>query len=200
MQDDIVVKCPKCENDRRLKVHGDYVQKDAASEPANRYTFGACAVCGLPFVVEQTDYGQGFDGEESKIVYPEDGSQVRFALPAIVGTSYDSARGCQAARQWIPAAVMAGRTLEAICHDQLGTKTMMAAGLKQLRDQGKINEELWQWSEELRFLRNVGAHPSTEHITREDVEDAINLLQAILETLYHLRPMFAAMKARRAKV
>jgi Domain of unknown function (DUF4145) len=198
MQSDIVVRCPKCERDRHLKPHGEYFHRDDESEPIVRYTFGGCATCGTPFVVEQTDYGGGFDGEESSIVYPEDDGSVKATLPPVVRASYDAARGCQVAKQWMPAAVMVGRTLEAVCHDQ-GSQKTMAADLKDLRDQGKISEELWQSSEQLRFLRNIGAHPSSDPITREDAEDSMNLLQAILETLYHLRPKFEAMKARRAK-
>lgn len=196
MQDDIVVKCPRCDRNRHLQPHGDYTHGHGDGDPLTRYTFGCCTTCGTPFVVEQTDYGPGFDEDDASIVYPRDDGLGKITLPSIVRTSYDSARGCRDAKQWLPVVVMVGRTLEAACHDQ-GSKKTMAAGLKDLKDQGKISEELWQWSDQLRFLRNVGAHPSEEHVSREDAEDAMDLLEAILETLYHLRPKFEAMKARR---
>ncbi len=74
---------------------------------------------------------------------------------------------------------------------------MLTKGLKALLAEGKISAELWEWSDALRFLRNIGAHPSNDRISRDDAEDAFNLLQAILETLYHLRPKFEQMKVRR---
>ena len=200
MQQDIVIRCAKCDESRHLKMHGEYTHRPGEHDPPERYTFGECAVCGTPFVVQQTDFGQGFDSEESVIIYPEADGLLKFQLPPIVRTSYDAAWGSHVAKQWLASAVMVGRTLEAVCHDQLGSQQIMiAAGIEALKQQGKISEELWQWSDELRFLRNIGAHPSTERISREDSQDAMNLLQAILETLYHLRPKFQAMKARRKK-
>jgi hypothetical protein len=75
---------------------------------------------------------------------------------------------------------------------------MLAKGLNELFQQGKISQELLSWSDELRFLRNIGAHPTDKKISRDDAHDSLNLLQAILETLYHLRPKFEQMRARRA--
>jgi hypothetical protein len=179
---------------------GSYEHHAEESEPPVRYTFGACPVCWMPFVVEQTDYGQGFDDDESLRVYPQEDGVLKFDVPPVVRTSYDEAIGCQRAQRWVAAASMAGRTLEAVCRHELASpRIMIGAGLEQLRNQGKISEELLQWSEQLQFLRNDAAHASMEHITREDADDAIDLHQALLETLYHLRPKFEAMKARRAR-
>jgi len=195
MQEDIVVRCPKCSRERHMKCEGHYV----TGQPPTRYSFGPCTTCFTPFVVEQTDYGQGFEADESTVVYPADERKLSFAMPPIVQESYEMATGCEAARQWMPAAVFVGRTLEAVCHEQLGKREMLAKGLKELLAQGKISKELSDWSDELRFLRNISAHPSEIKITQDDAVDAMNLLQAILETLYHLRPKFQQMKARRAK-
>lgn len=68
-----------------------------------------------------------------------------------------------------------------------------------LRAQGVISNELSSWGHELRFLGNVGAHPRDVHVTRLDAEEAIEFLEAIIETIFHLRPKFQAMRDRRAK-
>lgn len=60
-----------------------------------------------------------------------------------------------------------------------------------MKDNGLISEELLEWSNELRVLRNLGAHATSEKITGQDANEAIDFLQAILETLYHLRPKLA---------
>jgi hypothetical protein len=88
-----------------------YEHQDHQSEPPYRYSFGHCAVCFTPFVVIQEDYGNGFDAEDSGVVYPENEQKLNFPMPTIVRESYDAALGCLMAKQWMPSAVMSGRAL-----------------------------------------------------------------------------------------
>jgi hypothetical protein len=61
---------------------------------------------------------------------------------------------------------------------------------------GLIDQRLYEWAEELRFLRNAGAH-HTGKVSREDAEDAIALTEAMLDYLYVLSARFEKFKARR---
>ena len=200
MQDDIVVYCGRCATQRHMTKVGSYI--NAHDEPPSRYTFGHCAHCRDPFVVCQGDFsGLGkFDDDESVAIFPPDERQLTFAVPDIVRISYDEAIGCERAKRWMATAVMVGRTLEAVCKNELpNEKGSMFVALKKLNQQGKISQELADWADALRFLRNIGAHATPERVDREDAVDAVNFLQSTLETLYHLRPRFQQMNERRKR-
>jgi len=64
---------------------------------------------------------------------------------------------------------------------------------------GLISQELLDWANELRVLRNLGAHATNERIDVLDATGALDFLQAILEILYDLRPKFEEFKRRREK-
>jgi hypothetical protein len=68
-----------------------------------------------------------------------------------------------------------------------------------MKEKGLISEELSQWGDELRFIGNIGAHPTDDVVTELDSKEALEFLEAIVETIYHLRPKFQAMRLRRAR-
>ncbi|WP_341280729.1 DUF4145 domain-containing protein [Paenibacillus sp. FSL H8-0537] len=130
-------------------------------------------------------------------MFPKDERIVNYSIPQIVRESYDEAVRCEKAKAAIAVVVMVGRSLEAICKDFVPDSKTINSGLKMMKDNGFISEELLEWSNELRFLRNQGAHATSKKITLEDAEDSLDFLQAILEILYHLRPRFKDIKNRR---
>ncbi len=93
---------------------------------------------------------------------------------------------------------MVGRALEAACKEAIPNSKSINDGLKKMLADGIISQELYDWANELRILRNLGAHATLAQIEQQDANESIDFLQAILETLYHLRPKFEQMKARRA--
>ncbi len=65
---------------------------------------------------------------------------------------------------------------------------MIAQSAKKILN-GQTNYELSEITERT---------PTDEPISRQDAEEALDFLQAILELLYYMRPKFQHMKARRA--
>jgi hypothetical protein len=94
---------------------------------------------------------------------------------------------------------MVRRTLEAIGKEFDPKARRLFDGLRAMKDRGAISEELLQWGDQLRFLGNIGAHPTADVVTPEDGRDALEFLNAIAETIYHLRPKFQAMHKRRGE-
>ena len=85
---------------------------------------------------------------------------------------------------------MPGRTLEGVCkHHSTKTKNL-AAGLKELKEKGIIDERLFKWGEELRKHRNIGAHASDEKISKEDAKDLLDFVNAICEYVFVLTEKF----------
>jgi len=137
--------------------------------------------------------------EEIRQIYPPVRRAVDYKLPSKVEQAYQEALKCESAEAWLATAVMVRRTLEAVGREFDPSVRSPAAGLLAMKEKGIISEEIANWGDALRFLGNIGAHPSDEEISAQDAKDALEFMGAIIETIYHLRPKFQAMKERRAK-
>ncbi len=157
--------------------------------------FGHCIKCRRPAQLEYTEVGAG-EFERAQTLPPL-GMAIDFPLPRRIADSYQEAVRCLATGSWHATAVMVGRTLEAVGKAFDSNAGTLFDGLKRMKAAGVISDELATWGDELRFLRNVGAHSTDDVVTQQDARDAVDFLNAIVETLYRLRPKFQAMRDRR---
>lgn len=112
--------------------------------------------------------------------------------------SYKEALRCEEAEAWLACVVMVGRTLEAISREHFPSdKTLTTfSGINRLHDEGIISDQLKTWADELRVLRNIGAHATPNQVSEADAREAVDFLKAILENVYDLAPKFEAFKQR----
>jgi len=164
------------------------------------YRFGRCAQCSKPGLLAWMITGPGPDDLAAcEQFFPVVPDRARLDLPPLVAESYREAQVCTYTGAHIAAAVMVRRTLEAVTKSFDARATTLHAGLRAMREQGVISEELFRWGDHLRFLGNIGAHPRDgEVVDRSDATDAMQFLDAIIETIYVLRPRFAELIGRRA--
>lgn len=159
------------------------------------FHFCICSICQKFFIIisehELYVHDYGFVLE-----YPIDKRFIDFKLPDLVKVSYLEAVKCEKAGAYLATAVMVGRSLEAIVKENTQSNSIYE-GLTKLKEDGLISEEIHDWSNELRLIRNIGAHAEEKMVTKVDAEEALDFLQAILEILYHLRPKFLAFRKRR---
>ncbi len=81
---------------------------------------------------------------------------------------------------------MCGRTIEGVCNHHSTKNKTLAGGLKELRENGIIDERLFEWGDELRKHRNIGAHATSEKISKEDAKDLLDFSSAICEYVFTL--------------
>lgn len=98
---------------------------------------------------------------------------------------------------------MVRRTIEGTCRDQgvderFMKKNSLEVALNKLHAAGKVDSSLAAWAKELRQLGNEGAHFSGRPMHRQDAEDALMFVEALLDQLYVLRKRFNDFTARRA--
>lgn len=191
----IVAECYACEQPRTLTVARIHRLPDEG--PPTEYTFAYCSNCGKPSLFYREDMGDGFDKDSYYRLYPAQERHIGYRLPEVVRQSYEEAVRCESARSWMACVVMVGRTLEAVCKEFDPGARSILKGLKSMYDKGIISQELLDWANELRVLRNLGAHATSEPINRTDAKSALDFLQAIIEILYDLRPKFEDFRRRR---
>lgn len=81
-------------------------------------------------------------------------------------------------------AVLLGRVLEMVCEDRRAIGKDLFNKLKDLSVKSEIPENLVGVADNLRQLRNVGAHASIGELTRDEIPILDDLCRAILEYVY----------------
>lgn len=193
----MVYYCEHCEDKRSYKTISKHTNDE---QPPCEYTFAVCETCNYPSVFIREDMGteNGFEDDSYYKVYPANQRHIGFLLPEIVRKSYDEAIKCELAKIPIACVVMVGRTLEAVIKEHLPQNPTIFKGLEEMKKSGVISEELFNWSQRLRVLRNAGAHATNVDILQPEASEALDFLQAILEILYHLRPKFKSISERKS--
>ena len=92
---------------------------------------------------------------------------------------------------------MCGRALEGICLHHHKKVDSLQAGLLELLNADIIDKRLYTWSEELRKLRNLGAHASDIVVPHNDAKDVLDFLHAITDYVFVLNDKFSKFMNRR---
>lgn len=72
----------------------------------------------------------------------------------------------------------------------------LAKGLESLKKGGVIDTRLFEWGEALRKHRNLGAHATTERVSKADARDLLDFATAICDYVFVLNEKFERFRAR----
>ncbi len=162
------------------------------------YNMLMCSTCSRPTLQKTIRPYNKVDGEwfpsTTEVLYPSFKTSL-INLPEKVERRFSSALRVQHVEP-NAFAVMVGKTLEAVCnHEKIEGKTL-SDKLNKLATSGRIPLILAQMAQQLRQIRNLGAHDAEDEITDEDVPIILDFLEAILEYLYVAPAKIAAVQAR----
>jgi len=198
----MITECPHCESKVDCDEKG-HVDVDSGSGYPTKVVLLKCKVCQNPLLgiseLAQIDY-DAWEWEAASRVWPFPEVSIDWAIPALARNSLIEAKLCFKAKAYSACAVMCGRALEGVCkHHDSETKTL-ATGLKKLREDGVIDERIYSWGEALRKNRNLGAHATTEKVTKADACDLLDFCIAICEYIFVLNEKFNRFQKRQMKV
>lgn len=190
--DPIEIRCGHCEKFKEQKVIAVYRDEvlevddindiDVTQAPScwtvvHILRLSRCPSCdSFNYSVEDTD------GDEIYVLYPKPPEALE-GLPAIIAKAYQAARAVST----IDAnafGVLLGRVLEFICIDRKANGTTLYEQLKDLASKGDIPGPLADMANQLRTLRNIGAHASLGGLSHREVPILDDLCRAILEYVY----------------
>lgn len=195
--------CLYCGATRVFQVDGTYTYEDEYGIQRTKYELAHCLKCNNPLLVTYNSHVGSwdieFDDSIYKIVYPISERELNFSLPKLVEESYKEAVNCERNQTWLASAVMIGRTLEAVCREFDERSKNIKGSLNKMYTEGILSQEFHNWANELRILRNIGAHPSKEQVAQQDVKETLDFLKSLLEIYYVIRPRMSAMSTRRNK-
>jgi hypothetical protein len=147
---------------------------------ARRYTFAKCPVCKSALLARE--FEAGAEGGKVKWgaperVFPAMDREFGRAVPKEIAQAFAEARTCFRSKTYTAAAIMCRKTLEGICSAH-GVKASgsLAVQLKKLKDNGTIENRLFEWAEALRAMGNEAAHGVELAISAEDARDTLECI------------------------
>lgn len=105
--------------------------------------------------------------ENDYAVYPASPRSLNMAIPKTLQRCFEEARVCYQARAYNASAIMCRRTLELLALERgIREGSSLARSLAKLKDQGDIDQRLFDWCDALRLAGNQAAHEVDQDITQ----------------------------------
>jgi hypothetical protein len=176
----------KSSTDDRIIFGRVSIRAITGDEPGQRiYAILECRACEEHFVAERR-------AGEWIAVYPIAHRPVAEEISEPIKSEFEEVHLCFAVRAHRACLSMCQTALEALWRNK------GVSGLNELRDKGTISSSLFDQATEVRLWANVAKHKLIhEPIEREDAEQLLGYLEAILHTVYVEPARFAALKQKR---
>ena len=178
-----------------------------------RLLLGECPNCNGLLAAEQNQVE--FEGitsdfnawSDPRRVFPNPARTFSSNTPKVVKSSITEAQKCIHAGANTAACVMLRRTMEAVCVNILtplreeekkisienkeipkkyNKNLMLGEGLKELHERKLIDERLFNWGKQVQNIGNKSAHAVDINISRQDVEDLMSFVTALIEYIFDL--------------
>jgi Domain of unknown function (DUF4145) len=163
-------------------------------------TLAVCPKCNQPMLATESRFEDKDHWEKPVRLFPARDRELHDSVPRAIREAFGEARTCIRAKAFIAAAIMCRKTLEGICSAH-GVKSSgsLAAQLKKLKDDGVIENRLFEWAEALRTVGNEAAHGTGFVVSREDANDTLEFTEALIEYVFTYRDKFEQFRKRRAE-
>lgn len=198
----MITECPHCESKVDCKEQGAVDLDIEFTGVPHKIVLLECSVCknallGLSELIQTGE--EEWEWDSASRLWPSPEDEVDFDIPEIARNSLVEASICFKAKAYSACAVMCGRAIEGVCLHHDSKIRSLASGLKKLKDAGVIDERIFSWGEALRENRNLGAHATTEKVSRDDARDLLDFSAAICEYVFVLNEKFERFQKRRKK-
>lgn len=198
----MILECTFCRAYVEATERGGFQYLRDGENPSGRYVLASCNKCHAPILVQQVNVGNMADGDiwdTPTRLFPTEGERTNPNAPKDIQVAFEEARACYRARAYTAAAIMCRKTLEGICAAHGVNERVLATSLKKMKDQGLIDERLFEWSDALRVAGNEAAHGVGVKILEPDARDTLEFTNAILDYLFSYRDRFEQFKKRRTE-
>jgi hypothetical protein len=198
----MILECRSCKTTVNGLEIGNY---EEGGEPEftlfeTKYTLLECPKCHKPSLVEQNqDFDssvQSFVYDKVKYLYPVNNFYINPDIPEELRTALLESIKCYESEAYTATVIMCRRTIEGFCALK-GIKGSLAKAITILKDEEIINEQLFEWANELRLSGNEAAHNIQSTFSNQDAKDILDFTIAILDFSYSFQEKFNQFKQRR---
>jgi hypothetical protein len=201
--------CPTCNRMARLvvraKAHGtappqlfDQLSPGEEGLRGASYRTAFCPQCETVFLRASAE-SEPSDIRHEAMLYPPSERRSIPGVPDVARRAYASAISCFETGNFEPSVIMCRKCVEAVCENLGARDGRLVDRLRKLRDEGRIEERLYRWADELRLVGNDAAHDLDIRIGKEDARDSLDFVEAILLYVFALDQKFNDFTARRKR-
>ena len=197
----MIIECSECRQYVQAQLAGSYTRQFDGRQPEWLYALLACTTCRSPILIRQSNIGNMAEGDKWDtpfVVFPQTDARVNPNAPPAIRAAFEEACSCYRAGAYTASAIMCRKTIEGVCAEHGVSERNLSASLKKMKENGLIDERLFEWSDALRTVGNEAAHGVGVAITQPDSKDTLEFANAILDYMFSYRDRFEAFKKRRA--
>ena len=199
----MVVECFSCE----VTIEGIEIAKysvEFTDDPIDtmQYAFLKCPKCFHPILVKQKMEALGsnlYFGLPIQI-YPNNEFHLNPYVPKKLQEALMESIKCFKTGAFTATAIMCRRAIEGFCTLKGINERNLASSIKKLQEDGVINDQLFEWANELRISGNKAAHEIDTTFSSIDARDILDFTIAIFDFSYSFKEKFNAFKERRNTV
>jgi Domain of unknown function (DUF4145) len=133
-------------------------------------------------------------GPDYEILYPNNSKEI-IGLPREISESLKAAQRVKTIDS-NAFAVLLGRVLDLICIDKEAKGKSLYDRLADIANKNIIPQQLVEMANQLRHLRNIGAHANLGELTPEEIPVLESLINAILEYVYSAPALMKKVQTR----
>ena len=200
----MLIECDNCNALVKGEEVGHYINENPHDfVDAQKYTLCKCPQCHSPLLVEQEldidmYLNETYWGKEKKI-YPNNLFHINPIIPEKLRKALLECIQCFKADANTATAIMCRRTLEGFCSLKGVEERSLEKSIKKLKDDGLINDQLYEWANQLRLAGNEAAHNIESGFSSIDAKDILDFTIAILDFTYSFKDKFDKFKERITK-
>lgn len=167
-----------------------------------KFTLCRCSQCSSPLLVQQkyeTNYEYELVWGNPKKLYPNNQFHINPVIPEQLQKALLECIQCFKANAYTATTIMCRRTIEGFSLLKGVEEKNLDKAIKKLKEQGVINDQLYEWANQLRLAGNEAAHNIKSEFTEIDAKDVLDFTIAILDFTYSFKDKFDKFKARFSK-
>jgi len=195
----MILECPICVMSFEGEILHDYISENPHDwVEAYKYTLSKCPKCESPIFLEQereVDFDIVYWGTP-KTLYPQIDFHINPVIPDKIRESLLESIQCYKAKSYTATTIMCRRVIEGFCITKGVKGRDLKSSIEKLKKEGIINEQLYEWANELRLLGNEAAHNIDVKFSATDARDTLDFTIAILDFSYSFKDKFEKFKQR----
>jgi hypothetical protein len=198
----MIVQCDNCLASVQAEEIGSYnILNEYDPMDGSRCILCKCVECLSPILIEQTLVWNSFETEWGgwKKIYPSNENHINPVIPEPLQKALTECTRCLRSGAYTATVIMCRRTLEGFCQVKGVKERSLDKAIKKLKEEGLINEQLFEWANQLRLSGNEAVHNIDANFPSADAQDILDFTIAILDFTYSFKDKFEKFKARRAK-
>lgn len=192
-------QCPHCTKPAVIAVLETWIEHRWQYRD-REWTTARCQSCLGPLLFERladVADGQMYPWDPRVLVYPTQGGELSQAVPDTLRQTFTEAVKCMQAGCYTASVIMGRRLVEGLANLNGAQGRTLAAKLAHLKSKGILDARLLEWSDLIKNVGNDGAHETNSAVSRQDAQEVLRFVEALVDYHYTYRAQYDAFVERR---